>query len=106
MITMENVVAILESTGMDLAYQRFNADDAPEMPFLTYQEVTSNNFVADGSVFVKISHMYVTLWTEKKDVTAEQTLESVLDGHDIPWSKNESYLESEQCYEITYEVEV
>lgn len=106
MMTLEDVVTMLESTGMDLAYQHFNAEDDPQMPFLTYQEVASNNFSADDKTYAKFSHMYVTLWQTKKDAAAEQNLENVFDGHDIPWSKNESYLETEQIYEITYEVEV
>ena len=106
MMSLENMVAILEGTGMDVAYRRFEETNAPEMPFITYQEVANANFIADNKVFVKVSHLYVTLWTSKKDITAEQALEQALDDHDIPWSKNESYLESEKCYEITYEVEV
>lgn len=106
MMPLENLVTILKSTEMDVAYQHFKAEDDVDMPFITYQEVASNNFIADGKVYAKVSHLYVTLWTEKKDVTAEQTLEGVLDSYDIPWLKNESYLEDEQCYEITYEVEV
>ena len=106
MMALKNFVLLLASTGLDVAYQHFDVGDDVEMPFITYQEVTSNNFVADGKVYAAISHLYVTLWTSKKDIASEQKLEKVLDDNDIPWSKNESYLEEERCFEITYEVEV
>ena len=106
MINLTEFKTLLDTTKMSVAYQHFDASNVPEMPFITYQEITSRNFLAEEKVYAKFRHMYVTLWTKEKDTTAEETMESTFDAADIPWAKNESYHEDERCYEITYEVEV
>lgn len=107
MMTLKDVKAMLDTTGMQVAYDHFEpADDAPKMPFITYSQPASNNFEADGKVYAEIRHLYVTLWAQKADSKEEETLKGVLEAADIPWSRNETYHSTERCYEITYEVEV
>lgn len=103
-MTLEQFKTLLASTGMQVAYQYFA--NPPAMPFITYNQPTTNNFIADGVVYKEIKHMYVTLWTKKRDETSEALLKNVFLNNGIKWQRNENYLDEEKCYEITYEVEV
>ena len=46
----------------------------------------------------------IELYTESKDLEAENAVEAALKG--LCWEKSEEYLDDEQCYEIIYEIEV
>lgn len=103
-MTLEQFKTMLSATGMQVAYQFFR--NPPAMPFITYSQPATNNFIADGIVYKEIKHMYVTLWTNKRDETSEALIKNVFLQNGIKWQRTEGYIEEEQCYEITFEVEV
>lgn len=47
-MTLKDFGDLLATSGLPVTYLAFPADDCPEMPFITFQEVGSNNFSADG----------------------------------------------------------
>ena len=66
---------------------------------------SSDNFAADGRVYYKISEVRVELYTDIKDVSAEQAVEAVLDRHGIFYEKSETWIDSEKLYEVLYRFE-
>ena len=50
--------------------------------------------------------MNIELYTDSKDLTVEQKLETVLDAHGLFYDKTEVWIESEKLYEVLYSFEM
>lgn len=105
-MTLEQLSVVLLETGYPTAFQSFPKKDAPPMPYLIYQAPQANNFFADGIVFFSSSRCICFLYTKLRDPAVEITVETVLNKHQLPWTKDAVYDETEKCFEITYEIEV
>lgn len=103
-MTLKDFGDLLATSGLPVTYLAFPADDCPEMPFITFQEVGSNNFSADGKVFKRIRSMQVDLFTRNKDEAAEQALENALG--DYFWNKIQTIEDNEDCQRYTYEIDI
>ena len=105
-MTLSELKEILERTGLPVCYNAFPVGDAPALPFIVYIETGSNNFGADNKVFYKAKQIAVELYTATKSASTEELVESVLDDADIFYTKQETYLDDEKCYEVIYTMEV
>lgn len=103
---MDELISILKETGIPFAYDHFAEGESPEPPFICYLLPASDNFSADGKVYYKISGVNIELYTDKKDLPAEQKIEAVLDKHGIFYDKTEVWIESEKLYEVLYTFEM
>ena len=103
-MTQETFGNILANSGYPVTYLAFPADQAPEMPFITFQEIGTNNVSADGVVYQKVSIYQVDLFTKEKDPEAEFVLESALS--DFFWNKYQTVEDNEACQRYTYTIEV
>ena len=103
---MEKIAEILKTIGMPFAYDHFAEGESPEPPFICYLIPNSDNFSADGRVYYKINEIHIELYTDCKDLSAEQQVEAVLDEHGIFYEKTEVWIESENLYEVLYTFEM
>ena len=103
---METITAILEQIGLPFAYDHFAEGESPDPPFICYLIPNSDNFSADGKVYYKINEIHIELYTDCKDLSAEQKVEAVLDEHGIFYEKTEVWIESENLYEVLYTFEM
>ena len=103
---MEQIVKILEETELPFAYNHFAEGESPDPPFICYLVPNSDNFAADGEVYYKINELHIELYTDCKDLSAEQKLEDVLDANGIYYEKSEVWIESEKLYEVLYTFEM
>ena len=103
-MTLDEINAMLKTSGLPVTYRAWPAKQAPELPYLCYLTDYTDNFPADGVVYHPIKHLQVELYTREKNPQAESAVEAALAG--VFWQKSEEYLDSEQCYEIIYEFEV
>lgn len=103
---MEEIVKILEETGLPFAYDHFVEGECPDPPFICYLVPNSDNFAADGKVYYKINETHIELYTDCKDLSAEQKLEDVLDANGIYYEKSEVWIEAEKLYEVLYTFEM
>ncbi len=99
---MEELLQILNETEIPFAYHHFAEGESTEPPFICYLLPGSNHFSADGKVYYKINEVHIELYTDCKDLAAEQKLEDVLDEHGIFYNKSETWIESERLYEVLY----
>ena len=76
---MDDLLKILEEAGIPFAYDHFAEGECPDPPFICYLLPQSDNFSADGKVYLKVSSVNIELYTDSKDLTVEQKLEAVLD---------------------------
>ena len=103
---MDDLIRLLEETGIPFAYDHFVEGESPDPPFICYLLPQSNNFSADGKVYLKVSSVNIELYTDSKDLSVEQKLEAVLDTHGIFYDKTEVWIESEKLYEVLYSFEM
>jgi len=98
---------ILEATGYPVAYLRFyetNDQPLPQPPFIVFISAYSSNFMADNQVYKEINNIQIELYTDKKDVDAENKLATILNENELPYSTTETFIESENLYQKIYEV--
>ena len=105
-MTHQNVMEMLDEMNMPYAYHHFVEGESPEPPFLVFLYPGSDNFAADGKVYFKVNKLNIELYTDLKDVELEETVEAVLDKHGIFYEKSEVWIESENLYEVLYQMEV
>ena len=103
---MEQIVKMLDEINLPFAYDHFAEGESPDPPFICYLSPNSNNFAADGKVYYKINEIHIELYTDCKDLSAEQKVEAVLDAHGIFYEKSETWIESEKLYEVLYSFEM
>ena len=85
-----------------VAYRAFPVGKAPKLPFICYLCTNTDNFKADEQVYQVIQEVDIELYTAKKDEGSELALEAVLAKNGLVWEKYEEYIDSENCYMITY----
>ena len=105
-MTIENLVEMLQKTGIPFAYDHFAEGESPKPPFICYLLPGSNNFAADGKVYFKINQGRIELYTDSKDLSVERKVEMVLDEAGIFYNKSEVWIQSEKLYEVLYSFEV
>lgn len=97
---------MLAEMNLPYAYDHFVEGESPDPPFLVFLYPGSNHFAADGKVYFKVNRLNIELYTDKKDVELEETVEAVLDRHGIFYGKSEVWIELENLYEVLYQMEV
>ena len=105
-MTIENLVKMLQKTGIPFAYDHFAEGESPEPPFICYLLPGSNNFAADGKVYFKINQVRIELYTDSNDLAVERKVEMVMDESGIFYNKSEVWIQSEKLYEVLYSFEV
>lgn len=100
------VLQMIKSIGFPVAYRHFAEGQEPGKPYIVYLYPGTDNFSADGIVYQDINQLDIELYTEKKDLTAEKAVETVLKEHGFFYEKTETFLETENMFEVLYEMEV
>ena len=102
---MQDLLDLLTETGIPFAYDHFAEGESPEPPFITFLIPTSDNFSADGVVYLKVDVVHIELYTDEKNPETEALVEDVLDANEIFYDKTEVWIESEKLYEVLYSFE-
>lgn len=105
-MTYEEVAAMVAETGIPNAYDHFAEGEAVDPPFICFLFPQGNEFGADNEVYFSSSSLDIELYTDAKDPELEKQVEAVLKKHEIYYHKSEVWIESEQLYEVLYEMEV
>lgn len=109
-MTLEDLKTVLDGTGIPVTYRCWTQNPEkglpPPLPWICYLETRPNNFSADGVVYAAARGVQVELYTAEKDLASETAVEAALTAAGIFYQKEEIWLESEQAYEILYEIEV
>ena len=103
---MKRIAELIKSMGLPFAYDHFAEGESPAPPFICYLTPGSDNFAADGRAYYKINIVNIELYTDSKDPSVEQKVESELDANGIFYDKTEVWIESEKLYEVLYQFEL
>ena len=102
---MDDLMQLMEEIGLPFAYDHFAEGESPVPPFITFLLPGSDNYAADGKVYLKINEVHIELYTDEKNPETEALVEAVLDAHEIFYDKSEVWIESEKLYEVLYSFE-
>lgn len=105
-MTKENIEEMLNNIGIEYRYHHFETEEAIEPPFMVWLIPGYDNFPADGMTYYSAAALNIELYTDFKDFGLESEIENVLNRYEIFWDKKETYIESENMYEVLYEMEV
>lgn len=105
-MTMTEIENLLDETRLPYAYLSFNASGkkAVSPPYIVYIFTGTKNIKADNRVYYKADTYRLELYTNTKDTEVESNLEIILNLHNIPWEKDEGYINDQSMFQITYEI--
>ena len=64
---MDDLMQLMEEIGLPFAYDHFAEGESPDPPFITFLLPGSDNFAADGKVYLKINEVHIELYTDEKN---------------------------------------
>lgn len=92
------------STTIPVAYDHFEQypDKKVPIPFILYRNTDTFTQKAEDITWQKWNNYIVDLVTEKKDVTLEESLETLFANNGLPFDKEENFIDEERIYQIRY----
>lgn len=108
-MTQAELFQVLKTLGMPVAYGEFKdtpENPAPSPPFITYQFAYDGDLKADNHNYVDIGFYQIELYTTKKDLAKEKLVQDKLKELRLPYSKMEQRLESENLFQVVYEIQL
>ena len=105
-MTYKQVAEMVGSIGVPYAYYQFPNNTGIAPPFVCFYFDSSNDFAADNANYQRIRPLSIELYTDNKDFTLEQTVENVLNQNGLVYSREETYLDSERMYMVTFMTEI
>ena len=105
-MTHEEVMQMIDETGIPYAYDHFAEGESPDPPFICFLFPGSDNFSADNIVYAAFENLNIELYTDEKNPELEASVETVLKEHELFWQKSEVWIESEKLYEVLYQMTV
>ena len=100
------IADIISGIGLPYTYDFFPENVAPDPPYLVFNYPQNNDFGADNINYVSIDTVNLELYTKNKDFQLEARIEAVLNENGFFYEKSESYIRSENLYQITYDFQV
>ena len=105
-MTYKEVADMVKSMGYPYAYYQFTKETAKKPPFICFFYTDTDDVMADNINYQRIVTLNIELYTRDKDFDAELSVENVLADNELSYYKEENYIDSEQVYQIAYEMEV
>ena len=105
-MTAQEINELIALMGLPYAYYQFPEGTDQQTPFICFYLSGSNDFMADRKNYVKIRQLNIELYTDNKDYDTERSVEAILAEHNISYRIEESYLNSERLYMVTYMAEI
>lgn len=101
-MTFQQIASMIQGMGLPFTYDSFPNNIAPNPPYIVFNYPQSNDFGADNTNYVSIDTLNIELYTSTKDFALESSIESVLNENGFFYEKSESYIRSENLFQITY----
>ena len=105
-MTNRQVAEMVSSIGVPYAYYQFPNNSGIAPPFVCFYFDSSNDFAADNTNYQRIRPLSIELYTDNKDFTLEQAVESLLNTNGLVYTREESYLNGERMYMVTFNTDI
>lgn len=104
-MTHKQVFDMLKTLKIPVAYDHFDSNKEIQPPFIAYREIAPETFKADGITYYRPYEFEIELVTDKKDVTLQGQVETLLTNNNISYDiDNEIWDEDEKIYHNFYEI--
>lgn len=103
-MTATELYNLLKTLNLPVAYDHFEqkTNAKVEPPFIVYREDEPFTKKAEDVTWHKSNNYIVELATDIKDVELEETLEQLFTNNDLPYDKEETYIDDERIFQIRY----
>lgn len=98
-MSLTDIYDILSGGSIPVYYD--HAPIGTHIPFATYT-VGASNFSADNKTYSKGYTLRLVLYVGNKSPETEEEIEELFDSNDIPWDREEIYLDEERLYQEIY----
>ena len=105
-MTYKEITTMISTIGLSYAYRFFPENSAPPLPYIVFYYPSNDDFAADNVNYVPIVNVNIELYTENKDFETEASVESVLNANRLFFVKTETYLNSEEMFEVLYQMQI
>lgn len=105
-MTYHEVNELVASFGLPYSYWQFPQDTGRAPPFLCFFFGSSDDFFADDHNFQRIRGLHLELYTDRKAFDLEEEIEGRLEAMDIPYYKEETFLEKERMHMTSYDADL
>lgn len=105
-MTYKQIASMVSSIGLPYAYYQFPDGTAQAPPFVVFFYADTDDVFADDTNYQRIATLNIELYTSEKDFATESTVEQILTNNNLTYYKEENYIDSEQMWQIAYEMEV
>lgn len=103
-MTYMDLINELKSLGFPVTYGSFKSSPTP--PFITVQFAYNNDIIADNQNYQDVGDYQVELYTTVKHPPTEQLVQGKLKELRLPYTKVETFLDSEDLYQVIYEIQL
>lgn len=101
----KDIYDLLKTLNIPVAYDHFESNKNITPPFVVYREISIDTFKADGITYYRPYEFEIDLVTEKKDVSLQEQVETLLTNNKIPYDlDNEIWDDEEKIYHNFYEI--
>lgn len=105
-MSYEEINEMMLEMGLPFAYHHFSEGESPKPPFLIFLSPGEHTFSADNRMYFSFKKLNIELYTDEKSPDTEAEIEAVLRRYHIFYNKTETWIASEEMYEVLYETEV
>lgn len=98
----KDVYAALKATGIPAVHMAWPEGSAPPLPWCVYLLDERNDVYADNGNYVVVPSWTVELYEKARDAEVEGKIESALSSAFGSFTKQELWVESENCLEVVY----
>lgn len=105
-MTYQEVATMIASLNIPYAYYQFPNGTEQACPFICFFFDSSNDLAADNTNYQKIRPLSIELYTDNKDFALEESVESLLNANGLVYSREETYLDSERMYMVTFMTDI
>lgn len=105
-MTHKEVAAMVKSIGLPYAYYQFPEGTAQAPPFVVFFYASPDDVYADDKNYQRIETLNIEFYSSDKDFANEAVIEGILSNNGLTYYKEENHIESENLFQIAYEMEV
>ncbi len=106
-MTLEQLYTALSETmypGIPVAFGHFREPTSP--PFIIYLIEGNSDIHADNINYRPIVNIRIELYTDNKDISAEEELQDTLTDNRLSYAKDEAWIDSEKMYMVSYSLQI